>query len=59
MDQTLILLVDDEVPFVGTMTRRLSKRGFEIVPALSGHQALGVLSGKPRVDVVILDGQDA
>lgn len=55
MDRTVILLVDDEMPFVETMTKRLTKRGFEILKAFSGHQGLEHLSAEASVDVVILD----
>ena len=50
-----ILLVDDEVPFVETMTKRLSKSGINIVTAFSGQEALGHLAAGKDVDVVILD----
>ncbi|PKN22315.1 MAG: two-component system response regulator, partial [Deltaproteobacteria bacterium HGW-Deltaproteobacteria-21] len=35
-----VLLVDDEVPFVEAMTRRLVKRDLEVVAAYSGAGAL-------------------
>jgi DNA-binding NtrC family response regulator len=54
MVSPLVLLVDDEVPFVETMTKRLSKRQLMILPAYSGRQALEKLE-KNSVDVVILD----
>jgi DNA-binding NtrC family response regulator len=54
MTSTLVMLVDDEVPFVETMTKRLSKRQLLILPAYSGRQALEKLE-KNSVDVVILD----
>ena len=38
-----VLLADDEVPFVKTMTKRLSKRGLHITPAFSGQEALDTL----------------
>ncbi|MDO9111345.1 MAG: response regulator [Desulfatirhabdiaceae bacterium] len=50
-----ILLVDDEVPFVETMTKRLKKRGFEILSAHSGLDALDQLSRNHSIEVVILD----
>ena len=50
-----ILLVDDEIPFVETMTKRLSKRGINIVTAFSGQEALGHLAAGKDVDIVILD----
>ena len=49
-----VLLVDDEVPFVETMTKRLSKRQLMVLPAYSGQEALEKLE-KNAVDVVILD----
>lgn len=49
-----VLLVDDEVPFVETMTKRLSKRQLMVLPAYSGREALEKLE-KNAVDVVILD----
>ena len=52
---TIVLLVDDEVPFVETMTKRLNKRNLKILNAFSGTQALDVLSKENNVDVVILD----
>jgi len=55
MMRTAVMLVDDEVPFVDTMTKRLSKRNLEIVTAYSGHEALEKLSADSSVDVVILD----
>jgi len=50
-----ILLVDDEIPFVETITKRLSKRGINIVTAFSGQEALGHLAAGKDVDIVILD----
>jgi DNA-binding NtrC family response regulator len=50
-----VLLVDDEVPFVEAMTRRLVKRDLDVVSAYSGADALAVLEKKPSIEVVILD----
>jgi DNA-binding NtrC family response regulator len=50
-----LLLVDDEVPFVETMTKRLKKRGFDILSAHSGQDALDQLSRHPGIEVVVLD----
>lgn len=52
---TQLLLVDDEAPFIETMGKRLSKRGFQVLSALSGEQALETLSSHKNLDVVILD----
>ena len=51
----LVMLVDDEAPFVETMTKRLQKRELDVISALSGQAALDTLSQKPNIDVVILD----
>ncbi|CAN2040279.1 Response regulator [Candidatus Magnetomoraceae bacterium gMMP-15] len=50
-----LLLVDDEVPFVETMTKRLSKRNFDVLSANSGHEALDMLKKRRSIEVVILD----
>jgi DNA-binding NtrC family response regulator len=50
-----VLLVDDEVPFVETMTKRLTKRNLEIFPAFNGREALDKLKTYSSIEVVILD----
>ena len=55
MMRTVVMLVDDEVPFVDTMTKRLGKRDLQIVSAYSGPEALEKLKSTSTVDVVILD----
>ena len=50
-----VLLVDDEVPFVEAMTRRLNKRNVSIATAFSGSEALDVLSEDSSIEVVVLD----
>jgi DNA-binding NtrC family response regulator len=50
-----VLLTDDEEPFVETMTKRLSKRGFNVSCAFSGQEALNELDKQRKVEVVILD----
>jgi DNA-binding NtrC family response regulator len=55
MNATVILLVDDEVPFVETMTKRLRKRGLTVGAAYSGQEALKRLAEESSIDVVILD----
>ena len=50
-----VLLVDDEVPFVETMTKRLMKRDLEVYSAFSGSEALEKLDHERSVEVVILD----
>ncbi len=55
MAGTVVMLVDDEVPFVETMTKRLTKRGLTVLSAYSGPEALKGLEEHRNVDVVILD----
>jgi DNA-binding NtrC family response regulator len=57
MNDSTILLVDDEVPFVEAMTRRMAKRGYNVVTAFSGQEALEELASKEgrKIEAVILD----
>ncbi len=50
-----VLLVDDEVPFVEAMSRRLKKRDINIVTSFSGFDAMNVLEKDRSIEVVILD----
>ena len=50
-----ILLVDDEVPFVETMTKRLTKRDLDVSTAFNGQEALDILEKSRSIEVVILD----
>ena len=50
-----VLLVDDEVPFVETMTKRLAKRDLQVISAFSGNEALEKLKEISDIEVVILD----
>jgi len=51
----VVMLVDDEAPFVETMAKRLEKRSLDVKTALSGQAALDILNQKPTIDVVVLD----
>lgn len=50
-----VMLVDDEVPFVETMTKRLKKRDLRVISAHSGEESLEMLSKNQNLDAVILD----
>ena len=50
-----VLLVDDEVPFVETITKRLTQRDLEISTAFSGEDAIAVLEATSGIEVTILD----
>jgi DNA-binding NtrC family response regulator len=55
MNIATVLLVDDEVPFVEAMTRRLTKRNLTVLAAFNGQESLASLGKNNSVDVVILD----
>ncbi len=55
MSEPFVLLVDDEQPFIDTMTKRLRKRNLKVLSALSGQAALEILDKNRNLDVVILD----
>lgn len=57
MIEPSVLVVDDEVAFVETLVKRLSKRGVRVDFAHSGQEALDKLAagGPTKTDVVILD----
>lgn len=55
MALAIVLLVDDEVPFVEAMTKRLKKRELDIIPAYTGEDALSKLSEHLNIEVIILD----
>jgi DNA-binding NtrC family response regulator len=50
-----VLLVDDEVPFVEALGRRLTKRGVKVQGVHSGPEALEALASHPSIDVIVLD----
>ena len=55
MSLAKVLLVDDEVPFVETMTKRLTRRNLEVLQAFDGDEAMAALKNDPDIEVVILD----
>ena len=52
---TIVLIVDDEVPFVEALQKRLAKRNLQVLTAFSGEQALRELERKRDIDIVVLD----
>jgi DNA-binding NtrC family response regulator len=54
MDSYRVLVVDDDEVAVKTLTRLLSKEGYDVVGARGGAQALTIL-GRTDVDVVVSD----
>lgn len=55
MTDATILIVDDEVGFVETMAKRLTKRNMKVYQAFDGDEGLAQLGKHPEVQVVILD----
>lgn len=49
-----VLLIDDEVPFVTALAKRLERRGFTVLRAFGGDQGLELLR-HGTVDVAVLD----
>ena len=49
-----VLLVEDEVPFVETMTKRVNKRELQVSAAFSGAEVLEKLGKERNVEVVML-----
>ena len=54
MKNVRVLLVDDQVEFVETLVKRITRRGLDIRGVSSGQEALAFLDAHP-VDVVVLD----
>ena len=55
MTAPFVMLVDDEVPFVETMAKRLEERNFEIIKAFSAEEGLEKLRTNQHLDVIVLD----
>ena len=55
MTAPFIMLVDDEVPFVETMAKRLAEKHFEVITAFSGEEGLNKLETNHNLDVIVLD----
>ena len=55
MSPVKVMIVDDEVPFVQTIMKRLTKRDLQVVAAYSGPEALDILASDQDIDIVILD----
>lgn len=49
-----VMIVDDEIDFLDTVKKVFQRRGLNVVTAVSGHEALDMLS-ENLVDVVVLD----
>ena len=49
-----VLTVDDDADYLDLLGERLRKRGYEVVPARSGEEALAILKDQP-IDCILLD----
>jgi two-component system, OmpR family, response regulator len=54
MRKLQVLLVDDEIEFIATISERLSSRGIQARTATSGEEALVLIEAEPP-DVIVLD----
>lgn len=57
MNEPKLLMVDDEVPFIEAISKRLKRRNFDVSIAHSGMEALAKLEedGGAETEVIILD----
>jgi FixJ family two-component response regulator len=55
MTAPFIMLVDDEVPFVETMAKRLATRNIDTITAFSAEEGLEKLTKNKNLDVIVLD----
>jgi DNA-binding NtrC family response regulator len=55
MGQSQVLLVDDDQPLLGALTRALQAEGYLTRPAISGDDALGLLQQRAPFDLLITD----
>ena len=52
---TTILIVEDNEPSRDALSRRLERRGYRVVPAVDGHEAVSIgLSAKPDLNLMDL-----
>jgi len=54
MSKTSVLIVDDEVDYLGLMKERVESWGYEVTTATEGKEAL-VMIKEDRPDIVVLD----
>lgn len=50
-----VLVVDDSEPVRRFVRKALESRGYRVLEAADGHEALGVVDSQPRVELVIAD----
>lgn len=50
-----VLVVDDDVRNIFSLTKALEVQGMKVVPAMDGKEALNVLKTDPNIDIVLMD----
>jgi CheY-like chemotaxis protein len=50
-----VLLVDDDVRNLFALTTALERFGLDVISAESGHEAIEILKGNPKIDIVLMD----
>lgn len=55
MTEPFIMLVDDEVEFVETMAKRLTRKNMNVIKAFEGRVGLELLKTHENIDIVVLD----
>ncbi len=50
-----VLLADDDVRNIFSMTKALEKHNMKVIPAMDGKEALEILKVHPEIDVVLMD----
>ena len=50
-----VLLADDDVRNIFSLTKALEIQGMKIIPAMDGKEALKILKENPSIDVVLMD----
>lgn len=55
MQTPRILIVDDETAFADITAKRLSQRGFSVLTASGGPEALKIVEDRDDLDVILLD----
>ena len=55
MDKIRILAVDDEPDLRSLLRILLTNKGYEVLEAASGQEAVELVRSEPRIDLVIMD----
>jgi CheY-like chemotaxis protein len=55
MASATILVVDDNVVLLEGVSKLLDRRGFNVIPAASAHEALEIVRTGPPIDLILSD----